>query len=149
MVLADPATMDEVRQAATVRERFMTLMVGAFAILALTLALVGVYGVIAQALRGRRREMAIRAALGATRFDLLALSIRQSVPMLAVGIVVGIAGALLTGGFAASLVYGVEPRDPAALGLAASLLFAMGLGATILSSGRVGTAPPSTVLREE
>jgi len=149
IVLADPATMEEVRQAATARERFMTLMVAAFATLALTLALVGVYGVIAQALRARRREMAIRVALGATRIDLLTMSIRQSLPMLTAGIVAGIAGALLTARFAASLVYGVEPRDPATLGLAASLLLAMGLTATLLSSVRVGTAPPSTVLREE
>lgn len=149
IVLVEPVTMDEVREAATARERFVTMLVTAFAGVALALAVAGVYGVVAQSLRGRRREMAVRTALGATRADLVAMTTLQSLPMLVVGITLGVAGALFSSRFAASLTYGVEPDDPATLVLAALLLLTMGLVATTLSSARAVSSRPSAVLREE
>lgn len=93
--------------------------------------------------------MAVRTALGATRSDLVAMTTLQSLPVIVVGIALGVAGALISSRFAASLAYGVEPDDPTTLVLAVLLLLAMGLAATTLSSARAVSSRPSAVLREE
>ena len=104
--------------------RFVTTLVGGFAAIALVLAAIGVYGVIAYGVAQRTREIGIQAALGATRGAILRKVITQGMSLTLAGLAIGVAGSLALGPVLASLLAGVEPRDPATL-LAVSLVLAL------------------------
>jgi putative ABC transport system permease protein len=105
-------TLDDVRSAATASQQFNLLLVGVFAILALVLAAVGVYGVTAYAVAQRTRELGIRVALGAQRGALLRLVLAHGARLTIVGLALGTIVALGLTGVMASLLFGVGARDP-------------------------------------
>ncbi len=111
--VTDIKTMDDWISLETAPRRFVLVLIGGFALLAVALAAIGIYGVVSYSVKRREKEIGIRIALGAARRSVIALVIRQSAPWLAAGIVAGVAGAAGLTRLLASHLYGIEPRDPA------------------------------------
>ena len=122
-------TMDEHLERSLSRPRFMSTLTAAFAALALTLAVIGLYGVIAYSVTQRTREIAIRAALGATPFDVLRMVIAKALGLAAAGVVAGVAAAAALARLLTGLLHGVTATDPATYVAVAALL----MGVAILS----------------
>lgn len=141
--------MEQVLAAAMARRRFTAWLVGGLAAVALLLSALGVYAVIAHAVRGRRREIGIRVALGATARDILGLAMRRGILLVGIGVALGLAGALAGGRLLADLLYGVGPADPATLGATAALLAGAGIAATWWPARRALRVDPVQTLREE
>jgi predicted permease len=129
--------------------RLGTSLLGAFALLALGLASLGLYGVIAYAVSRRRREMGIRFALGARRWAVVGLVIRGGMGLVGVGVGVGLVLAALATRLLGGLLYGTSPLDPVAFGGAVALLAAVALAANYVPAARAARVDPVTVLREE
>jgi len=104
------------------RPREVAWLIGAFALLAVALAAVGVYGVIAYSTTARAKEIAIRMALGASRSDIVTLIVRQAMVLTALGVVIGAAATPLSLRLLRGLLFGVEPFDPLTLGAVAMAL---------------------------
>jgi putative ABC transport system permease protein len=121
----------------------------AFGILALLVATVGIYGVIAYSFSQRTHELGIRAALGASARDTYQLVLRDAITLTAAGVAAGIVLALALGKFLASLLYATSARDPLVLSFAALILIVAGVAASILPAWRASQADPMTVLRAE
>src|SRR5262249_5335064 len=116
---------------------------------ALLIAVIGVYAVTAYGVSRRRREMNIRAALGAQRSQILGMVVRQgSVPILA-GIAAGGLGALAIGRIVSTLLFGVTPRDPVVIGAVIALVSAVGLLACALAARQGLSLNPAAALRDE
>jgi predicted permease len=126
----DVRTMEEVHAASLARERFVMMLFGLFAFLALLLALVGVYGVVAQSARARVQEMGIRLALGARPAEVQKLIAGRAIILAAVGITIGLICALAFSGWLGTLLHEMQPNDPATYAGVALLL----AGAAILAS---------------
>lgn len=105
-------TMDEVIGDALVRQRFLSLLLGLFAGVALLLAAIGTYGILAYMVAERQQEIGIRLALGAGASQVVGLVLRQGATIVGIGVTVGVAGALLLARLTRSLLYGVSPFDP-------------------------------------
>ncbi len=131
------------------RDRLMAALAGAFGVLAGALAVLGLYGVIAYMVARRRNEMGVRIALGASRGQVIRLVLREALLLLAVGLSIGTAIAAWAGGVAASLLYGLKPRDPAALGGAVALLAGVSLLASYAPARRASRLEPMEALRDE
>jgi putative ABC transport system permease protein len=121
----------------------------AMGLLALAVAAVGVYSVIAYAMSQRTSEMGIRIALGARLADIARLVIGDGLRTVAAGIVVGVVAAMMLSKFVASLLYGISPRDPVVLVAAAVILALIGLGASIIPAIRAARVDPVTALRTD
>jgi putative ABC transport system permease protein len=131
------------------RDRLMAALAGAFGLLAGLLAVLGLYGVIAYMVARRRNEIGVRIALGASRRRVIALVLREAVLLLLVGLTLGTALAAWAGQAAASLVYGMTPRDPLTLGGAAALLAIVALIASYGPAWRAARLQPMDALRDE
>ena len=121
----------------------------AFAVLALGLAGVGIYGVISFITGGRTKEIGVRMALGAQVGDVLKLVIAQGLGMILAGLAGGLAVALVLGRYLETLMVGVKPRDPATLLGAVGLLLAVGFLACLLPAWRAAQIHPSSALRND
>jgi len=121
----------------------------AFGLLAVTLAVVGIYGVTTFVAGRRAREIGIRLALGAPRTDVIALVVRQGALPIAVGLAVGIALALALSRTAESLLFQVDPRDPLTLVLVSFALGAVALAASYIPARRAARLDPVAALRQE
>jgi putative ABC transport system permease protein len=130
------------------KPRFLAFLLAVFAGFACLLALVGVHGVIAYAVRQRRREIAIRLAIGASGRAITSLFVRQGAIVLAAGIIGGVAGAIALGRVLRSQLFGVEPGDPVLLAMAAAAFTASGLVAIWWPAARGAAADPAGVLKE-
>ena len=128
--------------------RFMTLLLGFFAALALVLASVGIYGVVAYGVAERRREIGIRTALGERPADVLALVIKGALRLAAVGMAAGAVAALGLSRFLASLLFGIGPSDPATFCGVAILLSAVVLAACVIPARSALRVDPNTALRD-
>ena len=131
------------------RERLMAILSGFFGALAAVLAMIGLYGVMSFMVVRRKNEIGVRMALGASRRDILGMVLREAAALLGIGLV---AGALLAVGAATtarSLLFGLQPGDPATLALAAVGLTIVGLGASLLPARRAASIDPMQALREE
>jgi putative ABC transport system permease protein len=122
-------SMEQVIQASVAQSRFSTLLLGLFATVALALAMVGIYGVMAYSVSERVHEIGIRIALGAQSSDILRLVVGQGMILTLIGVALGLAGAFVLTRLMSSLIYGVSATDPltfvvVSLGLAAVALFA-------------------------
>jgi predicted permease len=135
--------------AATALRRYQVQLVAGFGVFALAIATLGVYAVTSYAVSRRRREMNIRAALGARRGEVLALIVRQSSLPIALGLAAGMAAAVAGGGLVRSLLYEVDARDPAVLSSSAAVVAFVALGAAMLAARRGTSIDPAAALREE
>ena len=129
--------------------RFATSVVSGFAALAMGLAGVGLYGVLSYGVSQRRRELGLRAALGATRRSLVGLVLREGLSVTLAGLGVGILAASLVTGLMRGLLFGVTPLDAAAFTLGPSLLFAVSVVACALPTLRAASTDPAMALRDE
>ncbi len=130
-------------------ERFQMLLVGIFASGALLLAALGIYGVPAYAVSRRTQELGIRMALGAQPADLMRMVIRQGLTPVAIGLALGLAGALAAGRFVAGLLFDVTPYDPPTLGIVLLLVGAVAVIACYVPARRATRIDPMTALRFE
>ena len=142
-------TMEENVDRAFVTERTVATLGGFFGIVALLLAAIGLYGVMAQAVTRRTREIGIRVALGAEARRVMAMVLRDALWMVAVGAVAGIPASLLLTRLAESLLFGVKPNDPLTLVAAATLLVAVTAVAAFLPARRATRVDPMIALRDE
>jgi len=129
--------------------RFHAVVLGGFAVLALLIALVGIYGVLAQAVAQRTREIGIRMALGATRGNILKKVATQGMQLTAIGIVLGLVSVWALSRLLAALLYGVGPTDPMVLGLVTLALLGAALLATFVPARRATRVDPIVALRYE
>jgi putative ABC transport system permease protein len=147
--VSEATIMSDVVAAESAPWRFLIRVFVAFAALAATLAAIGVGAVIALAVSTRRRELAIRAALGADRARLRSVVLREGFSLVAIGSGLGLLGALALGRGVAHLLVGVVPHDPLALGAATCLAAAAGVLASWLPARRAAAADPIEALRAE
>jgi ABC-type antimicrobial peptide transport system permease subunit len=129
--------------------RFRTALVASFAGVALLLALVGIYGVIAYSVTQRRREMAIRRSVGARSGSLLRLVIGQGVRLALLGIALGAAGSLALTHLLRRFLFGVSAADPAVFATVPVLVLAIAAAASIVPAARAARIDPMRVLRED
>ena len=147
--IATIRTLDEIAGAAVATRRFTLVLVTAFALSALFLAVVGVYGVMAQAVGQRVREFGVRQALGARPRDILRLVVSSGAGMGLVGLAAGLAIALPITRLARSLLFRTSPADPVTLVCVAALLLLATLAASYIPARRATRTDPATALRQE
>ncbi len=147
--VSDFETMQNVVQDSLGSRRFPTLLLSAFALLALTLAAVGIVGVVSYSVAQRTHEIGIRMALGARATDVLKLMVRGSMIWVVVGVGVGIAGSLGLTRLLGSLLYEVKPWNPIVLGTVSLLLTSIGLLASYIPARRAAKVDPMVALRYE
>jgi predicted permease len=134
--------------ASLTQERLVAMLAGFFGALALLLAALGLYGVTSYAVSRRRTEIGIRMALGAAPGGVVRLVLSQVTVLVGIGVLVGAAVSLWASKFVATLLYGIEPRDPATLVAAALVLGAVGAVAGWLPAYRASRLDPAEVLRD-
>jgi putative ABC transport system permease protein len=142
-------TLDELLAGAVAKPRFSATLFGAFSAVALLLAVIGVFGLVAYSLSQRQRELGVRAALGARPADLLATAMRSAVLLTAIGVAAG----LLTGAYVTRFVegelYGVEPLDVPTFVIAAAAMLVSAAVAAYVPARRAIAADPMVSLRYE
>jgi putative ABC transport system permease protein len=126
----------------------LTLLAALFGALALVLAGLGLYGVTAYAVARQRAELGIRMALGATPATIVRLVVSHVAVVVAIGIATGAAMSMWAGQFIASLLYGLQPRDPRTLIGAAGILAAVATMAAFMPAWRASRIDPAEILRE-
>jgi putative ABC transport system permease protein len=142
-------SMEQIVSGSLERRRFVLMLLGIFAALALLLSVVGIYGVITYSVGQRTHEFGIRMALGAQRHQLLLLVMRQSVWTLAVGLTVGVGGAIAVTRLMGSLLFGIGPADPLTLSLMATVLMMVALIASYIPARRAAEVDPMAALRDQ
>ena len=143
------ATMRELIAASTDEPRFQTRLLGAFAMLALLLAVVGIYGVLAYSVAQRTHEIGIRMALGAEAGDVLRMVLRRTLALAATGIAIGAAAALAATRVLAKFLFEVKPSDPATFVTVAALLAGVAVLASWVPARRAARVDPVEALRYE
>jgi predicted permease len=144
--IAHVRTMDDIVSSSIARQRFSMLLLGAFGVLALILAVVGIYGVVAQLVAARRQEFGVRAALGATPTALVRMSLWDGIQQTAVGLAIGTIAALMLTRLMQGMLYGVSPNDPATFAVALLLTGAVAMAASYLPARRAGRVDPASAL---
>jgi putative ABC transport system permease protein len=142
-------TMDEALGESVSQPRFLAALSGGFAILALGLAAIGIYGVMAYAVAQRTGEIGVRMALGANRADVFRLVVGDGLKIAAAGVVAGVAGALITGRWLTSMLFGVTPADPVALVGTVVVLATVAVAASALPAWRAARVDPMAAVRDE
>jgi predicted permease len=142
-------TMDDAVAASVAQPRFRTLLLGLFAIAATLIATGGIYGLMAYAVTQRRREIGVRMALGAEGRDVLRLVLARALRIIAVGLIVGLAGAAAATRVLQSFLFGVTPTDPIAFTVVTLLMLTIGLIAAWLPARRATRIDPCEALRAE
>jgi putative ABC transport system permease protein len=140
--------MDEVLDASLASRRFSANLVAGFAAMALLLASIGIYGLLAYMVGQRSREIGIRMALGAQRDDILRMFLRKGVAFAGLGIVAGVVFSASTASLMASLLYGVRPHDPAVFLIVPLVLLAVAALASYLPARRATQVNPMIAFRE-
>jgi putative ABC transport system permease protein len=142
-------TMEQVVTDATAQPRFYLLMLGTFAAFALTLAAIGIYGVMSYSVSRRTHEVGVRMALGAKQIDVLKLVIRQGMTLALVGAAAGAIFAFLLTHLMSSVLYGVQPTDPLTFVCVPLVLLAVALMACYIPARRAAKVDPMVALRYE
>jgi putative ABC transport system permease protein len=149
LAIRSTETLSEVAARSVALERFLMTLLVVFALVGVTLAVVGVYGVIAQVVRQRTREMGIRIALGAAAADVRWMVVRHGLRLAAAGLVIGAGAALVATRAIRGVLYGVPAADPVTFAVAAGVLGMTVLAASWLPARRASRADPAVVLRAE
>jgi len=147
--MAAVATMDQLLADSLSRSRFTMLLLGIFAAVALLLAAVGIYGLIAYSVTQRTQELGIRIALGAQRRDVLRLVLAQGTRLTLLGVAIGVFAALALSRLLATLLFGVSATDPLTYAAVAALLGFAALAACVIPARRAMRVDPMVALRYE
>jgi putative ABC transport system permease protein len=142
-------TMEEFQSASVAQPRFTAVLLAGFALVAMSLALIGVYGVMAYAVGERTREIGVRMALGAKRSDVVWMVMRHGVAVAGLGIAIGLLGAAVATRVLERLLFGVSATDPVAFVAAAGALGIASVAATCIPAFRAARVAPVTALRCE
>jgi predicted permease len=143
------SSMDQIIARSLADRRFALELLGIFAAVALLLAAVGIYGVMAYSFSQRTHEVGIRIALGAQRTDILRMALSEGMRVVAIGLATGLAGAAIMTRVFSSMLFGVAPSDPVSFAAAAAILAAVALMACYIPAQRATQVDPLTALREE
>ena len=149
MAISPPKTMEQILDESVAARRFQVYVIAAFALSALLLASLGIYGVISFAVARRMPEMGIRIALGASGAHLVAMVVRQGMLPVVAGLAAGLAAALLAGRVIGGQLYGVAPNDPLTISTVSILLLAVALCACWIPARRANRIDPLDALRFE
>ena len=149
LLITSVSTMEKQVEHSIIAERSVSTLSIAFGILALVLACIGLYGVLAYTVSRRTGEIGIRMALGATRAGMIWSIVRESIALAIAGVVIGIPGQLTVGRISRSLLFGVQPFDLASLGAVLLILLAVALIAGTVPGVRAGRIRPMSALRTE
>jgi putative ABC transport system permease protein len=141
-------TMDDLTTATTAEPLFQARLLTVFSLIALLLAAIGTYGVLAYDVSERSHEIGLRMVLGATRADVMRMVMRRTVLLAAPGVALGVAGALAVTGVLANFLFEVKPTDPSTLALVALLIIAVALVAGFVPAYRATRVEPAVVLPE-
>jgi len=142
-------TMDEIVGQAVAPWRFSSSTLGILSVLALGLAMLGVYGIVSQSVIERTREIAVRVALGALPRDVVRLVLREGMVMTVIGVLAGLTAAIVVGRVMGALLFGVGPIDPVTFGAMAALLTMVSVAATLIPARRALRIDPASALRQE
>lgn len=143
------APMDQLINATTAEPRFYSRMLGSFSAIALLLASLGIYGVMAYSVAQRTREIGIRVALGAQRGDIFRSVMWKSAALVLTGVAVGLAGAFGVTRVLQNLLFNVKPTDAATFAAVSALLILVALAATYIPARRATSVDPMVALRYE
>jgi putative ABC transport system permease protein len=149
LAVAQVRTMDEIVGESTASRRFNLYLLGGFAVMALMLAAIGIYGVIAYSVGRRRQEIGIRLALGADRFEVLLLILKPGFALTLAGTGLGIAGVLALRRLMSAMLFGVRPADPLTLAAVSIVLVLASLFASYIPARRAARVDPMVALRYE
>jgi len=147
--VADVLTMDEVVANSVSEPRLRTILMGSFAALAVFLAMIGVFGVVAWSVSQRTAEIGIRMALGARGGNVIGMIVRQSFTNIGIGLLIGAAGALALSRVLSGLLFEISPEDPRTFAAVLILLSLVALAASALAARRAIQIDPVIALRGE
>jgi putative ABC transport system permease protein len=143
------ATLSRQVASSLARERMLALLTASFGAMALALSMLGLYGVMSYAVARRRNEIGVRIALGADALRVLRMILGDVARVVAVGVVIGIGGALVSAKLVTSFLYGMTPTEPAVLGLAVATLLLVAIAAGLIPAWRASRVDPVVALRED
>jgi len=149
LAITETQSMETIRDKSLARERFLMTMLVLFAVVGLSLAVIGVYGVLAQVARRRTREMGIRIALGAPAGQVRWLVVRHGLALVSAGLAIGVAAALLATRGLAALLYHIAPADPTTFIAVPIILALTGIAAAWIPALQASRADPAIALRSE
>jgi putative ABC transport system permease protein len=143
------ATMEQLLSNASSRPRFYAVWFGMFAVMAVSIAVIGLYGLMSYAVAQRTREVGIRVALGAQRHEVMGLVLKDSIVMTVVSVALGVAGAAAFARYLEGMLFAVTPLDPATFAAVAVLFVSVALIASYVPARRATRVDPLVALRTE
>lgn len=149
IALATPRTMDQVRSDVLAEDRFSVVLFASFAVVALLLAGIGIYGVMSFSVAQRSHEIALRMALGANRARVVGMIVREGIILACVGLALGLIGSYFVGRAMRSMLYGISAMDFSAFASVGLILLAAAMLACYLPAHRAASVHPMQVLRME
>jgi ABC-type antimicrobial peptide transport system permease subunit len=147
--LAEVQTINELVERQTGGQRFTTILLALFALAGLALAVVGTYGVVSFLVTQRSQELGVRLALGASRFNVLWLVLKQGLEMATIGVGIGLFGAWAMQKLTSGILFGISPVDPATFAGGAVFLLAVAAIACAIPGARVMRIDPAAALRQD
>jgi hypothetical protein len=147
--VSEVRTMRDIVNAAIGGQRFAMETLGVFGVVALLLSAIGIFGIVSQVVASRLHELGIRAALGATPMDLMAIALRSGVRQAMAGLAIGIVAALVLTRVLHTLLHGVTPTDPLTFGAVVVVTGLVAVIASVAPAGRAARVDPNAVLRAE
>ena len=147
--IAEIRTLEQLVASAMARPRVQAALAGLLGVVALILAVVGIYGVIAQSVGQRTREIGIRLALGASRGSIFAVILHEGLRLTAVGLVIGVGASVGLTRYLQRLLFEVEPLDPIVFAAVNTLMLLVAATACMAPASRAARVDPAVILKEE